>query len=61
MSENAPCYAPSRCAPLDRLIRTKRDHPLQSVEELVADTFEDDEELDEFLAFTHSERHNIPS
>jgi hypothetical protein len=31
--------------------------PIRSLDELAADTFESDEELEEFLAFTYAERH----
>jgi len=41
---------------LEELVRAKRARPIQSMDELRADTFESDEELDEFLAFTYAER-----
>jgi hypothetical protein len=31
--------------------------PIQSLDDLAADTFESDEELADFLAFTYAERH----
>ncbi|MFH9179916.1 hypothetical protein [Streptomyces albogriseolus] len=31
--------------------------PIRSLDDLTADTFESDEELEEFLAFTYAERH----
>ncbi|MFI9559807.1 hypothetical protein [Nonomuraea endophytica] len=42
---------------LDELIEAKHARPIESVEELAADTFGSDEELEEFLAFTYAERH----
>ncbi|MEU8194228.1 hypothetical protein AB0C10_10640 [Microbispora amethystogenes] len=44
-------------APIEELIRAKQARPIRSVDELAAETFESDEELDEFLAFTYAERH----
>jgi hypothetical protein len=35
----------------------KGTQPIRSMDDLAADTFESDEELAEFLAFTHAERH----
>ena len=40
-----------------QLLAAKRTRPIQSLDDLAADTFESDEELDEFLAFTYAERH----
>jgi hypothetical protein len=31
--------------------------PIRSLDDLAADTFESDDELEEFLAFTYAERH----
>jgi hypothetical protein len=39
------------------LLAAKDTKPIRSMEDLAADTFESDEELAEFLAFTHAERH----
>jgi hypothetical protein len=39
------------------LLAAKRTEPIKSVDELAADTFGSDEELDEFLAYTYAERH----
>jgi hypothetical protein len=39
------------------LLAAKRTQPIRSMDELAADTFESDEELEEFLAFTYAERH----
>lgn len=40
-----------------QLLAAKHTQPIKSVDDLAADTFESDEELDDFLAFTHAERH----
>jgi hypothetical protein len=42
---------------VDELLAAKNTPPIRSIEDLAADTFESDEELEEFLAFTHAERH----
>ena len=42
---------------LDELLAAKNIQPIRSLNDLAADTFESDEELAEFLAFTHAERH----
>ncbi len=39
------------------LLAAKRARPVRSLDELAADTFESDQEVEEFLAFTYSERH----
>jgi hypothetical protein len=39
------------------LLAAKGTQPIRSLDDLAADTFESDEELDDFLAFTHAERH----
>jgi hypothetical protein len=39
------------------LLAAKNTAPIRSLDELAADTFESDEELEEFLAFTYAERH----
>lgn len=52
-----PIYPPMhKKTNLDELVRAKRTHPLQSMEELAADTFRSDEELDEFLEFVYEAR-----
>lgn len=54
-----PIYPPAhKRTSLDDLVRAKRAQPLQSMDELVADTFGSDEELDEFLEFTYEARRN---
>jgi len=40
-----------------QLLAAKRTQPIRSLDDLTADTFESDEELEDFLAFTYAERH----
>jgi hypothetical protein len=40
-----------------QLLAAKNTRPIRSLDELAADTFESDAELEEFLAFTYAERH----
>jgi hypothetical protein len=40
-----------------QLLAAKKTRPIQSLDDLAADTFESDEELEDFLAFTYAERH----
>ncbi len=40
-----------------QLLAAKKARPLRSLDELAADTFESDQEMEEFLAFTYAERH----
>lgn len=40
-----------------QLLAAQNARPIQSLNDLSADTFESDEELAEFLAFTYAERH----
>ena len=42
---------------LEDLLAAKGTQPLASVDDLTADTFSSDAELEEFLAFTAAERH----
>lgn len=42
---------------VEELLAAKGTQPLASVEDLTADTFSSDAELEEFLAFTAAERH----
>jgi hypothetical protein len=39
------------------LLTARNTQPIRSLDDLTADTFESDEELAEFLAFTYAERH----
>ena len=40
-----------------QLLAAKGTRPIRSLDELAADTFKSDEEVEEFLAFTYAERH----
>ncbi|GAA1133200.1 hypothetical protein GCM10009630_34160 [Kribbella jejuensis] len=51
----APFVRPSQSV-MD-LIAAKRTEPIKSLDDLAADTFGSDEELDDFLAYTYAERH----
>lgn len=42
---------------VEKLLAAKDTQPILSLDDMAADTFASDEELDEFLAFTHAERH----
>ena len=42
---------------VEDLLAAKGTEPIRSLDDLAADTFESDQELDEFLAFNHAERH----
>jgi hypothetical protein len=42
---------------VEELLAGKHTQPIRSMDDLAAETFESDEELEEFLAFNHSERH----
>ncbi|MEV8230909.1 hypothetical protein AB0P41_33530 [Streptomyces sp. NPDC079167] len=41
---------------VEELLAAKGTQPIRSLKDLRADTFESDEELEDFLAFTHAER-----
>ncbi|MFC8695118.1 hypothetical protein ACIQEY_02320 [Streptomyces parvus] len=41
---------------VEELLAAKGTKPITSLDDLTADTFASDEELDEFVAFIHSER-----
>jgi hypothetical protein len=41
---------------VEELLAAKNTQTIRSLDDLAADTFESDEELQEFLAFTHAER-----
>jgi hypothetical protein len=51
--------APARPRPLSAAwpLAAKNTGPIQSLDDLAAYTFESDEELEDFLAFTYAERH----
>lgn len=40
-----------------QILAARRTQPIRSLDDLTADTFESDEELEDFLAFTYAERH----
>lgn len=42
---------------VDELLAAKGTQPIRSLDDLTADTFESDEELEAFLSFLHAERH----
>lgn len=42
---------------VEELLAAKNTQPIRTLDDLAADTFESDAELEEFLAFTHAERH----
>lgn len=42
---------------VEELLAAKGTQPIRSMEDLRADTFSSDQELEEFLAFTAAERH----
>jgi hypothetical protein len=44
-----------------QLLAARRTRPIRSLEDLTADTFESDEELDDFLVFTQAECHRDPA
>lgn len=51
-------YPPARpYVSVEKLLAAKGTQPIRSMDDLVADTFQSSEELDEFLAFTYAERH----
>ncbi|WP_250290580.1 hypothetical protein [Frankia sp. CiP1_Cm_nod1] len=52
-----PLYPPLRPQiSVEELLAAKGTQPILSIDDLVADTFDSVEELDEFLAFTYAER-----
>jgi hypothetical protein len=55
---DSPARPPIRPrVPAAQLLAAKNARPIRSLDDLAADTFESDEELEEFLAFTYAERH----
>ncbi|MFD5427238.1 hypothetical protein [Streptomyces sp. NPDC127084] len=42
---------------VEELLAAKNVQPIRSLEDLKADTFESEEEVEEFIAFTFAERH----
>ena len=55
---DSPAGMPAQPRPsAARLPAAESAGPIQSLDDLAADIFESDEELEEFLAFTYAERH----
>lgn len=53
-----PAYPPIRPRlSAEELLAAKNTQPIRSADDLAADNFESDEELEEFLAFTYAERY----
>jgi hypothetical protein len=53
-----PIYPPIRPSlTVEELLAAKGTQPIRSLDDLRADTFEDEAELEEFLAFIATERH----
>jgi hypothetical protein len=50
------CDRPRPVIPVEDLLAAKGTPVITSVDDLAADTFSSDEELEEFLAFTRAER-----
>ncbi|GAA1584768.1 hypothetical protein GCM10009804_46330 [Kribbella hippodromi] len=50
-----PYIRPSQS--VTELLAAKRTEPIKSLDELAADTFGSNEELDDFLQYTYAERH----
>ena len=42
---------------IEELLAAKNTQPIRTLDDLAADTFGSDQELEEFLAFTYAERH----
>ncbi|MGW0138045.1 hypothetical protein [Streptomyces calvus] len=42
---------------VEELLAARNTQPIRSLDDLAADMFQSDEELEEFLAFTYAERH----
>ncbi|OAA26486.1 hypothetical protein UG55_1016151 [Frankia sp. EI5c] len=55
--DHAPYLLPRPHLSVEVLLAAKNTQPIRSLDDLAADTFESDEELEEFLAFTRAERH----
>lgn len=56
-SADRPVYPAPRPRPtVDELLAARGTRPIRSVDELRADTFESEAELEDFLAFTYAER-----
>lgn len=56
---DSPAGASARPRPsVAELLAAKNTRPIQPFNDLAADIFESDKELEEFLAFTYTERHH---
>jgi hypothetical protein len=52
-----PIYPPLRPRlTVEEMLAAKNTQPIRSLDDLRADTFESDEELEEFLTFVHDQR-----
>ncbi|WP_035750208.1 hypothetical protein [Parafrankia discariae] len=51
-----PLYPPRPQNTVEELLAAKGTQPIRSLDDLAADTFDSDEELDEFLVLTYAER-----
>jgi hypothetical protein len=57
-NEDHPIYPPVRPRlSVEELLAAKNTQPIRSLDDLAAETFTSDEEVEEFVAFTHAERH----
>jgi hypothetical protein len=56
--EQDQSFAPARpLRSVDELLAAKGTKPIRSLDDLAADTFASDQELNDFLAFNRAERH----
>jgi hypothetical protein len=55
-ADNSGYPPPRPRVSVEELLAAKNTQPIRSLDDLAADTFESDEELEEFLAFTYAER-----
>lgn len=56
--EQEQSFAPARpLRSVEELLAAKGATPIRSLDDLAADTFASDQELDEFLVFNRAERH----
>jgi hypothetical protein len=55
-ADNSGYPSPRPRMSVEELLAAKNTQPIRSLDDLAADTFETDEELEEFLAFTYAER-----
>jgi hypothetical protein len=55
--DNSDVPRPRPRLSVEELLAAKGTKPIRVIEDLAADTFASDEEVEEFVAFTHAERH----